>query len=231
MGEAEYELARRVTSIMRTEISERRARWTEAVSFLTKGLLNGAVSSALQSVKGGKFSEPLPTTDWIVHDPEVLLWRFALCSLDEAKRFDVTPYSPDTHKLIYVSADSLRTFQAGPLAELFGKPPVVVSGTTAPVPHTPGSPVEESRPAALADLKKMLNRAILYMKERGHSELTREEAENSLLPLIYPNNPRSPIREVVAALIPIRKTRRPERQLHNRDKELDDCRRFLETAT
>jgi hypothetical protein len=229
MSEGEYELARKVTEVMRAEIVERRARWTEAVANLTKGLISGKVISVLQSVKGGGLSEPLPRTDWIVHDPDVLLWRFALCALDEAKRFELTPYSPDTHRLIYITAESLNAFQAGPLAELFGKPPIVASVTTVQAP-VPEPLAKEPRPASPHSLGKTLKRAIQYMKESGHAEPTREEATD-LLAAIHGSTTRDPIRKVVADTIPAKIKRRTQRQLVNRDKELEDCRRFLEMAT
>lgn len=227
MTEREYEMVRQVANVMTDEISERLARWSEAVTTVWKGLISGDVVSVLQSVKGGSFSPPLATTDWIVHDKEVALWRFGVCSLDDGRRFDVTPFNPETHRLIYIVGDSLKAFQEGPLTDLFGKP-VVLPGVKASLTPSTVSP-PEVRPASGADIKKALARAMQFMQDQGYAGLTREEASTEILSKICKSS-RQPIRDIVAGSIPADSRRRTQRQLVNRDRELEDCRRYLTSA-
>lgn len=80
-----------------------------------------------------------------------------------------------------------------------------------------------------ARIRRACDQAVGFMKDKGFPSLTRQEAEGILCAL-YANS-RTQIRKIIANKINPADKRRPRGQLMNRNKELEDCRRFLTSAT
>lgn len=90
-------------------------------------------------------------------------------------------------------------------------------------------PVDGPREISEAAIRKACDRAAGFMRDKSFPPLTRQEAERILCAL-YANS-RAQIRGIVAKKIDAADKRRPRGQLMNRNNELEDCRRFLTSAT
>jgi len=85
------------------------------------------------------------------------------------------------------------------------------------------------RPGTMAAMKETIGKAQKYLQGKGFSKLTRDEAESLLVQLH--RGSRDARRKAAGAKIPARDKRRPSGELGNRPNELEECRRFLYSAT